>query len=630
MKNEPKQFPVLPWPLVLAVLTAFIALRFTSERTSLLFILGSLLVIQRIGGFVLPQQLAGSRSLRLGIYSLVAMIVGLPNSGLSQWYLNPDYTNLAGHLLAAEIVIRAWSPLSRQPRLILVLSTLLLAAASNTLERANIQLFTPVYFTLAILSLRSELPPRPSKVRFRAMRIVVSALATVLGFVMIDVLTRLERDLQLWAMQFVRRSARSSDIGLSTMPQLGSSFNLQPSMQRVMIIEGPRSERHWRVLAFETLESNQWSPSLRTREFRYIPTEPPAQPRAGDRLDVQIIGDTFDVLPLPLNTSVIETPAELDREPTGAFRYRLARGAEPYTVTVDPDEHYQGMASLAPNDVQLARNLVFPASVDLKVKELAIRVAGEGDARTKTIRIAQHLRAGHEYSLNFTAGGGDPLSDFILNARAAHCEFFASAMVVMCRAAGVPARLVTGYYAHEPSGEDRMIVRDRDAHAWAECWIEGAGWVTMDATPPSGLPDALFEPPSRLRQIWESIVDFPSLVQKWLSFLSRETVLWIVFLSAGAAIVVGIVQLRRKKPATGPPPYALPDGRLVVLGERFEKWQRSHGPACPQNRTWREQSRIAEERTFIDLYDEARFGAANGERFVEMERLLVELESRKV
>ena len=80
--------------------------------------------------------------------------------------------------------------------------------------------------------------------------------------------------------------------------------------------------------------------------------------------------------------------------------------------------------------------------------------------------------------------GRTALEDFLLTSRAGHCEYFASATVLLLRQAGIPARYTVGYAAHEWSAiERRWIVRARDAHAWAMAWIDGA-WVEVDTTPP--------------------------------------------------------------------------------------------------------------------------------------------------
>jgi transglutaminase-like putative cysteine protease len=70
---------------------------------------------------------------------------------------------------------------------------------------------------------------------------------------------------------------------------------------------------------------------------------------------------------------------------------------------------------------------------------------------------------------------------------AGHCEYFATAMVILARAAGIPARYVTGYLQGERNRfSRRFVVRQSDAHAWAEVYFPGAGWVTFDATPAAG------------------------------------------------------------------------------------------------------------------------------------------------
>jgi transglutaminase-like putative cysteine protease len=83
----------------------------------------------------------------------------------------------------------------------------------------------------------------------------------------------------------------------------------------------------------------------------------------------------------------------------------------------------------------------------------------------------------------------DPVDEFLFDSRRGFCEHYASAFTVMMRLAGIPARVVTGYQGGEMNPlADYMIVRQADAHAWSEVWLEGAGWVRIDPTaviPPS-------------------------------------------------------------------------------------------------------------------------------------------------
>jgi transglutaminase-like putative cysteine protease len=87
------------------------------------------------------------------------------------------------------------------------------------------------------------------------------------------------------------------------------------------------------------------------------------------------------------------------------------------------------------------------------------------------------------YTLRPALLAGDPVDEFLFSTREGFCEHYASAFVVLMRAAGVPARVVTGYQGGEinPIG-DYLLVRQRDAHAWAEIWLRGEGWVRMDPT----------------------------------------------------------------------------------------------------------------------------------------------------
>ncbi len=102
-------------------------------------------------------------------------------------------------------------------------------------------------------------------------------------------------------------------------------------------------------------------------------------------------------------------------------------------------------------------------------------------------RIEEFLQSeAFEYTLTPPAvpTSAEPIGSFLLRTRRGHCEYFASAMVIMCQLRGVPARVVNGYLAGEynPYGSF-YLVRRKHAHAWVEVFIPGMDWVTFDPTP---------------------------------------------------------------------------------------------------------------------------------------------------
>jgi len=100
------------------------------------------------------------------------------------------------------------------------------------------------------------------------------------------------------------------------------------------------------------------------------------------------------------------------------------------------------------------------------------------------------------------------LADFLLHSKAGHCEYFASATVLLLRAAGVPARYATGFSAQEFSRlENVYLVRERHAHAWAKAYVNGA-WRDVDTTPP-----IWFVAEQDVVPWWAALADFWSWVR---------------------------------------------------------------------------------------------------------------------
>lgn len=121
-----------------------------------------------------------------------------------------------------------------------------------------------------------------------------------------------------------------------------------------------------------------------------------------------------------------------------------------------------------------------------RLRALAGLAAGTGTPRERLVNLRNHLRTTLDYSLRIDNPRDlDPLENFLFDEQRGPCELFATAGAMLARAAGVPARVAYGwsggrYFEHA----NLFVFRTRDAHAWAEVWIAGHGWVVMDPTPP--------------------------------------------------------------------------------------------------------------------------------------------------
>lgn len=144
------------------------------------------------------------------------------------------------------------------------------------------------------------------------------------------------------------------------------------------------------------------------------------------------------------------------------------------------------------------RYLQLPSSLPERVRALAREVAaGHDNPYDIAEAIESHLRSGYQYSTTVESppAGRDPVDFFLFDLKRDFCEYFASAMVVMLREVGVPARLVEGYTSGSfdvPSGT--YVVRELNAHAWVEVYFPNYGWIEFEPTP-SELPFAREDAP---------------------------------------------------------------------------------------------------------------------------------------
>ncbi|CAN7364888.1 DUF3488 and transglutaminase-like domain-containing protein [Variovorax sp. LjRoot84] len=133
--------------------------------------------------------------------------------------------------------------------------------------------------------------------------------------------------------------------------------------------------------------------------------------------------------------------------------------------------------------------VALPPGSNPRTAELAAQMKRDpalaGAATPAFVQAAlQRLRTGgYSYTLEPGVYGNDTADEFWFDRKAGFCEHIASAFVVLMRALDIPARIVTGYQGGEINGVDNFwTLRHSDAHAWAEVWQEGAGWIRVDPT----------------------------------------------------------------------------------------------------------------------------------------------------
>ncbi len=238
-----------------------------------------------------------------------------------------------------------------------------------------------------------------------------------------------------------------------------------------------------------------------THRFTWIPSQTSTQNRrlwhlAQDRQDqpdqhLEIDGNASQINPvvaLPPGSTTLESAQfqTLTRNPFGTLQANMARGHYHYVV------QYQTQAKDSnPPDAQ---DLTIPPGERVLLQNLAKQLHLPGQSAAKALPIIRSYFARNFRYSTFRQGntmGLSAIADFLSQTHQGHCEHFASASVLLLRAAGIPARYAVGYSVQEPERFGRgYVVRQRHSHAWALAFVDGA-WQDFDTTPASwGQQDA--------------------------------------------------------------------------------------------------------------------------------------------
>lgn len=237
----------------------------------------------------------------------------------------------------------------------------------------------------------------------------------------------------------------------------------------------PPQERYWRVLVQDRSDGRIWwaAPTA-----PLLPVSSRLRPSNDGPLWMSEPAD-LTVLPWPGAGEPAEAPLRIDargqlQTPPGAgsrrWRYRFTAAAEAWRQ-IPPEPLDRAM----------------PAAVNPRLQALGQSWAGLAPAERPEAARRWFQAQGFRYSLEpGPLDPGHPLDDFLFERRVGFCEHHAAAFTALMRAAGLPARVVSGYQGGEwfpaPGGGGLLEVRQRDAHAWSEVWLPEAGWQRVDPT----------------------------------------------------------------------------------------------------------------------------------------------------
>lgn len=240
-------------------------------------------------------------------------------------------------------------------------------------------------------------------------------------------------------------------------------------------------ELYWRGPVLSEFDGRAWTMSAWLRQFE----APAVQPDA-EWLDYELIQEPTDrrwVMALDIPGDPIEQAAD------NVLRLNRDRSLLAQRPLAAVSRHRLRSAPGARFDADLPRTLrqqfvSLPGGFNPRTAELVAGWSALGLNEAQLVQEAlERFNREFTYSLTPPPLGRDSIDDFLFETREGYCEHFASAFTVMMRMAGIPARVVTGYHGgfYNAMG-DYVLVRQSDAHAWSEIWMQDRGWVRIDPT----------------------------------------------------------------------------------------------------------------------------------------------------
>jgi hypothetical protein len=338
---------------------------------------------------------------------------------------------------------------------------------------------------------------------------LVTAIVAAQGLRSADLTGMLGRQLQIqMARVLAKYMLRYRADYVSGEPRLYMSMPAPTSNRPMFEVEADQGA-NWRLSAYTYYDGWSWSSGFRGTHASSALSpgtyELPVSPGGGKSPSGERMIATFRAR-VPMGGSVpavfwprwvtnerLERPSHARVDALGNLWFsRYVRPGDSYTViAVRPTS---GTEPKKLGNAMLKACLQLPEDLPPRVKRLAKQIAGARQSiSSKCNAIAQFLALQCRYDEfpDFPSRGQDAIDYFLFSSKRGYCVHFAAAFVILCRAVGIPARLVTGFLEGDlQEGSKTYVVRAKDAHAWAEVFVPNTGWVEYDPTPPRPLTTA--------------------------------------------------------------------------------------------------------------------------------------------
>lgn len=320
--------------------------------------------------------------------------------------------------------------------------------------------------------------------------------------------------------------------GMSDTVRLGGGGDIKTSARvvlRATLEPSPRSDRldrYWVGRHFDLFDGKEWRGSGKWGRPTARVSFGPADGALVQHIELLPAYESHTLVGLaqPISFGPATALSNTGSSPAmllqvGTEEVRLAQDANAFTYVVHSRTDFP---LLEEDDAKLQALQELPQEIDPRVAELAATIVDQATAPEEVAaKLERWLQRNLAYTLELPGEVDDPLADFLFERKEGHCEHFATALAVLLRSRGIPARVVGGFFGGERVGE-RFVVRAGDAHAWVEAYSPVRGWMTFDATPESGrgsrpppLAARLVDAYERLEELWRSRVIDYSIVTQW-------------------------------------------------------------------------------------------------------------------